>query len=94
MNAHKRFSPLDNLRIDTAGLDEVDEETPEEALEKLEDDLAETLGITEAKEEAEPVTDGTKRVVKRVRKKPSTTTKYKTSSRPGNFTLRNPKERR
>jgi hypothetical protein len=69
--SEEELAELDELEADS---DETDEETPEEALEKLEDDLAETLGITEAKEE-EPVTDGTKRVVKRVRKKPSTTTK-------------------
>jgi hypothetical protein len=65
------LAELDELE---AAMDEPAEVSPEEELEKLEDDLAESLGITEAKEE-EPEPDGTKRTVKRVRKKPSTTTK-------------------
>lgn len=55
------------------------EETPEGALEKLEDDLAESLGDEEVKPAEKSIetvaADGTKRVVKRVRKKPTTTTK-------------------
>ncbi|NHJ03567.1 MAG: hypothetical protein EAX90_02000 [Candidatus Heimdallarchaeota archaeon] len=50
------------------------EVTPEEALEKLEEDLAGTLSET-PEDESTPVTEGTTRVVKRVRKKPTTTTK-------------------
>ncbi len=52
------------------------EETPEEALEKVEEELAEAIGIT--KEEKKPevaAPEGTKKTVKRVRKKPTTTTK-------------------
>ncbi|MCK5184215.1 MAG: ribosomal protein L13e [Candidatus Heimdallarchaeota archaeon] len=52
------------------------EETPEEALEKVEEELAEAIGIT--KEEKKPevaAPEGTKKTVKRVRKKPTATTK-------------------
>lgn len=49
-------------------------ETPEEALEKLEDDLADSLGETH-EDESTAAVEGTTRVVKRVRKKPTTTTK-------------------
>ena len=44
-------------------------------LEKLEDDLSDSLGEKATPAEAVAAPDGAKRVVKRVRKKPSTTTK-------------------
>ncbi len=52
-----------------------DEETPEDALEKLEEDLADSLKEKEPEPEKPATPDGTKKVVKRVRKKPTTTTK-------------------
>jgi hypothetical protein len=72
--SEEELSELDDL--EETALE--DEETPEGALEKLEDDLAESLGDEEkpAEKTVETVAaDGTKRVVKRVRKKPTTTTK-------------------
>ena len=51
------------------------DETPEEALEKLEEDLADSLAEEPSEKETPEAVDGTTRVVKRVRKKPSTTTK-------------------
>jgi len=53
------------------------EETPEEALEKVEEELAEAIGITKEEEKKPEVAapEGTKKTVKRVRKKPTTTTK-------------------
>jgi len=51
------------------------EESTEETLEKLEEDLAESLGEPEDKTKTVTAADGTTRVVKRVRKKPTTTTK-------------------
>lgn len=71
--SEEELSELEDLE-ETA----LEEETPEGALEKLEDDLAESLGDEEkpAEKTIETVAaDGTKRVVKRVRKKPTTTTK-------------------
>lgn len=66
------LAELDDLEGEALATDSV--ESPEEALEKLEDDLAESLG--EGATPAEAATpDGAKRVVKRVRKKPTTTTK-------------------
>ena len=68
------LSEIDELETALEG-----EETPEGALEKLEDDLAESLGDEEEKPAEKSIetvaADGTKRVVKRVRKKPTTTTK-------------------
>ena len=52
------------------------EETPEEALEKVEEELAEAIGITKEEEKPEVAApEGTKKTVKRVRKKPTATTK-------------------
>lgn len=66
------LAELDELEGDALASDS--EESPEEALEKLEDDLAESLGdVAPPAEAATP--EGAKRVVKRVRKKPTTTTK-------------------
>ena len=52
------------------------EETPEDDLEKVEEELAEAIGITKEEEKPEVAApEGTKKTVKRVRKKPTTTTK-------------------
>jgi ribosomal protein L13E len=67
----EELAELDELE---EGLEAIEEETPEEALEKVEEDLAEALSEKEEKE-VESVADGTKRVVKRVRKKPTTAAK-------------------
>ena len=68
--SEEELAELDQLETDSVA----SEESPEEALEKLEEDLAESLG-EDATPEPASATDGTKRTVKRVRKKPTTTTK-------------------
>ena len=52
-----------------------EEVTPEEALEKVEEDLAESLADEKPEPEKPTTPDGVKKTVKRVRKKPTTTTK-------------------
>ncbi len=69
----EELAELDDLEGEALATDSV--ESPEEALEKLEDDLSDSLGEKATPAEAVAAPDGAKRVVKRVRKKPSTTTK-------------------
>ena len=68
----EELAELDDLEGEALATEPI--ESPEEALEKLEEDLAESLGDDATPVEA-ATPEGAKRVVKRVRKKPTATTK-------------------
>ncbi len=67
------LAELDDLEGESVSTESA--ESPEEALEKLEGDLAESLGDEVTPTEAVAAPDGAKRVIKRVRKKPTSTSK-------------------